>query len=58
MMSEADQKGIHYSQSVYTLANELGHVPLYIAEGEMINLKLTLPSDINLFQTILHAYKD
>ena len=55
MMHECDKRGIKYSQSIFTLANELGHVPLHIAEGEITNFKLTLPSDINLFQTILHA---
>lgn len=53
MMHECDEKGIRYSQSIFTLANELGRVPLHIAEGETTNLKLTLPSDINLFQAIL-----
>lgn len=53
MMHECDERGIKYSQSIFTLANELGHVPLHIAEGETTNLKLTLPSDINLFQAIL-----
>ena len=55
MMHECDKRGIKYSQSIFTLANELGHVPLHIAEGEMTNFKLTLPSDISLFRTILHA---
>lgn len=55
MMHECDKRGIRYSQSIFTLANELGHVPLHIAEGEMTNFKLTLPSDISLFRTILHA---
>lgn len=55
MMDECDEKGIRFSQSIFTLANELGRVPLHIAEGEMTNFKLTLPSDINLFQAILHV---
>ncbi len=54
MMHECDKRGIRYSQSIFTLANELGHVPLHIARGEMTNFKLTLPSDISLFQAILH----
>ena len=54
MMEEAEDRGITYSQSVFTLANELGHVPLHTAEGEMMNFKLTLPSDITIFQAILH----
>lgn len=58
MMQQADEKGITYSQSIFTLANELGHVPLYTAEGEMTNFKLTLPSDLILFQAVLRAMRD
>ncbi len=53
MMAECDKRGLTYSQSIFTLANELGHVPLHVAEGEMTNFKLTQPSDISLFQSIL-----
>ena len=55
MMAECDKRGIRYSQSTFTLANELGHVPLHVAEGEMTNFKLTQPSDISLFQAILRT---
>lgn len=58
MMKEAEDRGITYSQSVFTLANELGHVPLHTAEGEMMNFKLTLPSDFTIFQAILHEIRD
>ena len=57
MFFEADQRGINYSQSIFTLACELGHVPLYPAKGEMINFKLTMPSDIMLFQAILQQIR-
>ena len=55
MMHECDDRGIRYAQSIFTLANELGHVPLHIAEGELTNFKLTLPSDISLFRSILSS---
>lgn len=58
MMQEADERGITYSQSIFTLANELRHVPLHTAEGEMMNFKLTLPSDFTIFQAILHETRD
>ncbi|MBR6699186.1 MAG: 2-C-methyl-D-erythritol 4-phosphate cytidylyltransferase [Bacteroidaceae bacterium] len=58
MMQEAEERGITYSQSIFTLANELGHVPLHTAEGEMMNFKLTLPSDFTIFQAILHETRD
>lgn len=55
MMAECDKRELTYSQSIFTLANELGHVPLHVAEGEMTNFKLTQPSDISLFQAILRT---
>lgn len=55
MMHECDARGINYSQSIFTLANELGRVPLHVAEGEAINIKLTEPSDINLFRALLRS---
>jgi 2-C-methyl-D-erythritol 4-phosphate cytidylyltransferase len=57
MMGEAEEKGISYSQSIFTLANELGHTPLHPAEGEIINFKITLPSDIAIFQAILREIR-
>lgn len=58
MMQECEERGIKYSQSIFTLANELGHVPLHIAEGEMINFKLTLPSDFTFFQAVLREISE
>ena len=55
MIDECDRRGVRYSQSIFTLANELGHVPLHIAEGEVTNFKLTQPSDISLFRAILRT---
>ncbi len=54
MIRQASERGIEHSQSIFTLANELGHVPLHAAEGELINFKLTFHSDFILFQAILH----
>lgn len=58
MMKQADERGITYSQSIFTLANELGHVPLHTAEGEMMNFKLTLPSDFTIFRAVLHEMSE
>lgn len=57
MMRQADERGITYSQSIFTLANELGHVPLHTADGDNTNFKLTLPSDITIFQAILREMR-
>lgn len=58
MMDEAQARGLLYSQSVFTLANELGHVPLHMADGEQTNFKLTLPSDFTLLRAILHETEE
>lgn len=50
--AEAEKKGIR-SQSLYTLMADLRHYPLYIVKGNRINIKLTIPDDIALFEAIL-----
>lgn len=52
MMREADERHISNSQSLYTLANELGHTPLYMAQGDALNFKITVPSDILMYQAL------
>ncbi len=53
MMVQAEQRGITESQSLYTLANELGHTPLFAAQGETTNFKITYPQDILILQALL-----
>ena len=55
MMEKAHEQGITYSQSLFTLANELNFKPLYIAEGDALNFKLTLPQDILIYQALKDA---
>lgn len=43
---------IEHSQSLFTIANEVGISPLHIAQGDMTNFKITYPSDILIFQTL------
>ncbi len=52
IIEEADKKGISHSQSLFTLANELGQHPLHIAQGDMLNFKLTIPTDILIYQAL------
>lgn len=52
MMERARTAGVTNSQSLYTLANELGFTPLHIAKGSMLNFKLTYPSDLQYFQAL------
>lgn len=49
---EAGQKGI-CAQSLYTLMAELKRYPLYIAKGHRLNMKLTVPDDVLVFEAIL-----
>lgn len=52
MMEAANEKGITHSQSLFTLANELGFTPLHIAQGDIMNFKLTYPNDILIYQAL------
>ena len=52
LIEQADAQGITCSQSLFTLANELGHKPLYIAQGNMLNFKITQPHDLKYFRAL------
>ena len=52
MMELAKQKGIKKSQSIFTLAGELGIAPLYIAAGDLRNFKITEQSDILIYRAL------
>ena len=49
---EAEHESI-CAQSLYTLMAELKHFPLYIAEGDRRNIKLTHPEDIRIAEALL-----
>ena len=55
MLQEASALGITQSQSLFTLANEIGHSPLYIAEGNALNFKTNHPQDILIYQALTNA---
>lgn len=55
IMDKADRLGVTHSQSLFTLANELGFVPLHMAEGDVLNFKLTVPQDILIYQALREA---
>lgn len=52
MMQEAHAQGITASQSLFTLAGELGIKPLYVAQGELRNFKITEQTDILLYRAL------
>ncbi len=55
MMEQAKERGITHSQSLFTLANEVGFTPLYIAQGDTLNFKITVPQDILIYQALKNA---
>lgn len=52
MIQLAEERGIRDSQSIFTLAGELGITPLHIAMGDLRNFKITEQSDILIYRTL------
>ena len=52
MMKLAKEQGISKSQSIFTLAGELGIAPLHIAQGDLRNFKITEQSDILIYRAL------
>lgn len=52
ILSRAEESGIKASQSLFTIANEVGIAPLHLAQGDMLNFKITYPSDIMIYQAL------
>jgi 2-C-methyl-D-erythritol 4-phosphate cytidylyltransferase len=52
MMEQAKEQGISESQSIFTLAGELGISPLHIAQGDLRNFKITEQSDILIYRAL------
>jgi len=52
IMQLAKERGIKESQSVFTLAGELGIAPLHIARGDLRNFKITEHSDILIYRAL------
>ena len=53
MMHEAVEQHVKPAQSAFMLAQQLGHTPLYISQGETTNFKITHPQDLMLLEAIL-----
>ena len=52
MLKQADEQGIKESQSIFTLAGELGIEPLHIARGDLRDFKITEQSDILIYRVL------
>ena len=52
MIQLAEERGIKESQSILTLAGELGIAPLHVAQGDLRNFKITEQSDILIYRAL------
>ena len=52
MIQLAEERGIKESQSIFTLAGELGIAPFHIAQGDLRNFKITEQSDILIYRAL------
>lgn len=52
IVCRAAEQGITKSQSLFTLVNEIGWAPLHIVEGSMLNYKITLPMDVEIYNRL------
>lgn len=57
IISQAKAVGIEDSQSLFTIANEVGISPLHLAQGDILNFKITYPSDIQIYQALKNLNK-
>ena len=48
----AEQEGVENSQSLFTLMNQLGWGPLHVVEGNLLNFKITLPQDVEVYNRL------
>ena len=55
---EAENRGIYDSQSLFTLVNEIGGIELHIVEGSMLNYKITLPLDVEIYNRLRNINYD
>lgn len=52
ILAIAREQGIEEHQSLFTLCNEIHYHPLHIAQGDILNFKLTDPGDIKIYQAL------
>jgi len=52
ILRRAEERGITQSQSLFTLVNEINWKPLHIVEGGMLNFKITLPLDVEIYNRL------
>ena len=52
IVEKAEQQHIDDSQSLFTLINEIGWETLHIVEGNMLNFKITLPMDVEIYNRL------
>jgi len=55
LYKDAYEMGIHDSTYTNTLMMQLGH-PIYLSKGSVVNIKITVIDDINLFNILLNYF--
>lgn len=58
IVQNAIELGVDESQSLFTLVNEIGWKPLHIVEGNMLNYKITLPLDVEIYNRLRNINYD
>lgn len=52
ILRKSTAQGITHSQSLFTLANQVGLPHLHLVEGSMLNFKITLPLDVEIYNRL------
>lgn len=56
IIQKAQELGIQQAQSLFTLANQVGLPHLHIVEGSLLNFKITLPLDVEVYNRLRTLY--
>ena len=52
IVEQAQSKGVESSQSLFTLVNQIGWKPLHIVEGNILNFKITVPLELEMYSRL------
>ncbi len=55
ILTMAQEMDIAGSQSLFTLANEVGFSPIHLTQGNIVNFKITYPSDIQIYRALKNS---
>ncbi len=55
ILAMAQKSGVKRSQSLFTLAHEVGFSPICLTQGDIVNFKITYPSDIQVYRALKNS---